>query len=223
MEIDLTGQAALLLARDGPFVGPLQAALAANGASVLVSDPAVGEPQSVVAEMLKTAGRLDVLVLVSPTLGEKGADDASASAAAALAGILNSYAHAASAALAEAGGRIVVIGSVLGLLPSRRNPFGGIADAVLFQLVRESALRLGVNKVRINGLALGAIGSGEAKGTPLMAGDEGFLSHTALKRPGAVTDVTNAMLFLADPENTYMTGHILTVDGGWTAGFVRDF
>ena len=56
-----------------------------------------------------------------------------------------------------------------------------------------------------------------------MAGDEGFLSHTAFKRPGAIADVTNAMLFLADPENTYMTGHILTVDGGWTAGFARDF
>ena len=165
MEIDLTGQAALILARDGPFVGPLQAALAANGASVSVRDPAVGEPQSVVAEMLKTAGRLDVLVFVSPTLGDaKGCQTTRRHQRSRLwPALSNSYAHAASAALAEAGGRIVVIGSVLGLLPSRRNPLGGLADAALFQLVRETAMRLGSRKVRINGLALGAIGSGEAE------------------------------------------------------------
>ena len=40
-----------------------------------VRDPAAGEPESVLAEMLKTAGRLDVLVLVSPTLGAQGQGD----------------------------------------------------------------------------------------------------------------------------------------------------
>ena len=39
--------------------------------------------------------------------------------------------------------------------------------------------------------------------------------------PATVDEIAVAALFLADPENSYMNGHILTVDGGWTAGYAR--
>ena len=224
MEIDLADQAALILAQDGPFVGPVKAALSRCGATVTTRDPAHIDPPAMIADVLKSTSRLDVLAFISPTLRERKAQletGAAALGSAASAGTLDSFVRAASDALAEASGRIVVLGSVLGLLPSRRNPLGGLADAELFQLVRETAMHLGSRKVRINGLALGAIG--RANGSTLLAGDEGFVSHAAVKRAGGVQDVANAVLFLADAANTYMTGHILTVDGGWIAGFARDF
>ena len=222
MEIDLAEQSALILADNGPFVGPLEAELSRCGATVTIRDPALIDSQSLIADALKSAGRLDVLVFISPTLcGHEGQGKAAKSAFASSASNLDSIIEVASDALAKAGGRIVVLGSALGLLPSRRKPLGGLADEALFTLVRETAMRLGSRKVRINGMALGAIGA--TTGSTLLAGDEGFLSHAAVKRRGAVQDVTNAVMFLADPANTYMTGHILTVDGGWTIGFARDF
>ncbi|CAN5314953.1 hypothetical protein BH10PLA2_BH10PLA2_13290 [soil metagenome] len=50
-----------------------------------------------------------------------------------------------------------------------------------------------------------------------------MLDHVPLGRPGTVDEIAVAALFLADPENSYMNGHILTVDGGLTAGYTREF
>ncbi len=50
-----------------------------------------------------------------------------------------------------------------------------------------------------------------------------LLAHIPLGRPGECQDIANAALFLAAPENGYVNGHCLTVDGGWTAGYIREF
>ena len=39
----------------------------------------------------------------------------------------------------------------------------------------------------------------------------------------ALDEVVAAALFLCDPANTYTTGQLLSVDGGWTAGYARNF
>jgi len=49
------------------------------------------------------------------------------------------------------------------------------------------------------------------------------MTHIPLGRPGTAQEMANAVLFLAAPDSSYITGHVLTVDGGWTAGFSRDF
>ena len=50
-----------------------------------------------------------------------------------------------------------------------------------------------------------------------------MLDHVPLGRPGTTDEIAVAVLFLADPENSYTNGHMLTVDGGWTAGYAREF
>jgi NAD(P)-dependent dehydrogenase (short-subunit alcohol dehydrogenase family) len=63
----------------------------------------------------------------------------------------------------------------------------------------------------------------------LFYGDDGMFRESVQKmsmrcRPagGSRRDAV-AALFLADPENTYMNGHVLVVDGGWIAGYAREF
>ena len=50
-----------------------------------------------------------------------------------------------------------------------------------------------------------------------------FLEQIPMNRPGTEEDIKGAAVFLASEAARYITGHNLTVDGGWTAGYARDF
>lgn len=81
------------------------------------------------------------------------------------------------------------------------------------------ALELAPLGIRVNSIAPGAID------TPMMDSTkqdpkalEGILASIPLKRVGKPEDIANAVAFLASDESSYMTGSVVVVDGGWTAG-----
>lgn len=126
-------------------------------------------------------------------------------------------------------GRIINIASIVGLVPLRLQCAFVAAKAGVVNLTRAMALELGPHGILVNGIAPGStLTEGTRK---LFYGDDGLfreaaqrmLDHVPLGRPGTVDEIAVAALFLADPENSYMNGHIITVDGGWTAGYARDF
>ena len=110
-------------------------------------------------------------------------------------------------------GRVVTIVSAAGLVPLRGDSARAVAQSGLVTLTRALALELG-HGVRVNAVAVGALEGG---------GDARMLSHVPLGRAGTAAEVADAVLFLVDPQNSYTTGHVLAVDGGWTAGYGRDF
>ena len=130
---------------------------------------------------------------------------------------------------AQQSGRIINIASIAGLIPLRLQCAFVAAKAGVVNLTRAMALELGPHGILVNGIAPG---STLTEATKQLFYDEAgtfrdsmqrMLDHVPLGRPGTPDEIAVAALFLADPENSYMTGHILTVDGGWTAGYARDF
>ena len=114
------------------------------------------------------------------------------------------------------GGRVVMVVPALGLIAARDEAAESVRAAGLVALTRVLAMELAARRIAVNAAALGPL-AGEAGVSARM------VSHVPLRRGARDEEIVAAVLFLADPENTYMTGHVLAVDGGWSAGFARDF
>jgi 3-oxoacyl-[acyl-carrier protein] reductase len=130
---------------------------------------------------------------------------------------------------AQGSGRIINIASIAGLVPLRLQCAYVAAKAGVVNLTRAMALELAPYGILVNGIAPGSIltdGTRRlfyAEDGSFHAHAQRMLDHVPLGRPGLPEEIAVAVLFLADPENSYTNGHILTVDGGWTAGYTRDF
>lgn len=117
---------------------------------------------------------------------------------------------------ASKGGRILFLVSAVAGMPMRRHPDYSMQMAAALAGLRGLAMEFGP-QVLVNALGVGAIGA------PVSAGDEAMLSHASIKRAGAVEEIVDTVLFFCDPMNTYTTGQLLNVDGGWSAGYGRHF
>lgn len=129
----------------------------------------------------------------------------------------------------QPGGRIINIGSVAGLVPLRLQSAFVAAKAGVANLTRSMACELGPQGILVNAVAPG---STLTRGTQaLFYGQDGsytdkaasLLSHIPLGRPGQPEEIAAAVLFLSAPEASYVNGVVLPVDGGWIAGFARDW
>jgi NAD(P)-dependent dehydrogenase (short-subunit alcohol dehydrogenase family) len=113
------------------------------------------------------------------------------------------------------GGRIVFSSSVTGTLAIAGLSAYAVTKAALMHLARVLALELGAHGITVNALAIGATVNERN-----LADDPDYASHWAgvvpAGRAGTPGDVAAALAFLVSAEAALVTGHTLTVDGGWS-------
>jgi len=114
------------------------------------------------------------------------------------------------------GGRLIFTGSVLGERPARGLSAYSASKAGLVGMAKALALDLAPAGITVNVVAPGWFDS------PLAAGwkqndrlAQAILGHTALHRWGGATDLTGAFRFLASDAAAFVTGTVLSVDGGY--------
>lgn len=124
-------------------------------------------------------------------------------------------ARAAARVMGE-GGRLIFTGSVLGERPRRGLSAYSASKAGIEAMAKGLALDLAPTGITVNVVAPGWFDSPLAEGwksNPELA--SAITDHTAQRRWGAAVDLAGAYQFLASDASAFVTGTVLTVDGGY--------
>lgn len=121
------------------------------------------------------------------------------------------------AAILRNGGRIVNMSSVSGQLGLFGQANYSSSKAAIIALTKVSAREFARQNITVNSIAPGFIDVGMSKGMPDEV-TQTFIKQIPLGRLGDVNEIVNAALFLASPMASYITGHVLNVNGGFYMG-----
>jgi len=121
------------------------------------------------------------------------------------------------AAIFRNGGRIVNMSSVSGQMGLFGQANYSSSKAALIALTKVSAREFARQNITVNAIAPGFIDVGMSKGMPDEV-TENFKKQIPLGRLGDAKEIVDAALFLASPMASYITGHILNVNGGFYMG-----
>jgi 3-oxoacyl-[acyl-carrier protein] reductase len=115
------------------------------------------------------------------------------------------------------GGRIINMSSVSGQLGLFGQANYSSSKAAIIALTKVSAREFARQNITVNAIAPGFIDVGMSKGMPDEV-TQNFIKQIPLGRLGDVSEIVNAALFLASPMASYITGHVLNVNGGFYMG-----
>jgi len=122
-------------------------------------------------------------------------------------------------------GKIINIGSIVGLVPLRNQCAFAAAKGAVNNLTKAMAIELAQFGINVNAILPGSIDIARMTESGMYTDGrfQSIMSHIPFKKPGSPEDIANGALYLASDEASYVTGNILVIDGGWTCGFARDW
>jgi NAD(P)-dependent dehydrogenase (short-subunit alcohol dehydrogenase family) len=180
--------------------------------------------RALVDETVTLFGRLDVAVNNAATEGQVGpitdqtADTYAATFDTNVLGVLLSMKHEVRAMQRQGSGNIINISSTYG--------HEGVAGASVYVgskhavegITKSVALEIAASGIRVNGVAPGPTDTGmltRFTGTPEIKA--ALVTGVPMARLGLTEEVADAIVFIASDEASFITGHILNVDGGHSA------
>lgn len=196
----------------------LPAAAAALGFDVL-DDPA---REAALDRVVSEFGGLDALVHAAGIGAECGFLETSRDAferlvAVNLTGTFLTVQAAARRMLVRGGGAIVTLASTAGQLGSMRRAAYAASKAGVINLTQTVAAELARSGIRANVVAPGPVLTDLAARMHSPKTRALFAARVPLRRYGAPEEIAACIAFLVGPGSGYVTGHVFTVDGGFTA------
>jgi len=221
------GATVVAAARRGDRLDALAEELGRDRVVPVVCDVAVDDDCAalVAAAVEAGRGRFDILVNNAGTSGPTAAEDEPVDffrrmVDVNLTGVFTMCQLAGRQFLTQGGGVIINVSSILGQVasaPIKQASYCATKGAVI-NLTRELACQWARKGIRVNALTPGWFLSEMTSDMFADAQSMQWLERNCpMARAGEPGELDGALLFLASGASSYMTGQVLTVDGGWTA------
>ena len=176
------------------------------------------EVETMMKETVETFGAIDVLVnnagiTRDGLLARMKEEDFDAVLSVNLKSVFNCCRHAVPYMMKQKHGRIISMTSVVGLSGQGGQTNYSASKAGIIGFTKSLAKEIGSRNITVNAVAPGFVETPMTDAMPEKARAD-VLGSIPLRRGGTVQDIADAVAFLASDQASYITGHVLSVNGG---------
>lgn len=130
--------------------------------------------------------------------------------------------HAARSMKKQRWGRIVNVASISGMRASAGRAAYGTSKAALIGLTRQMAIELAEYGITVNGIAPGPVDTPLTRVIHTEATRASYARAVPMRRYGTPAEMAGAVSFLASDDSSYVSGHVIPVDGGYMASGILE-